>query len=192
MFHVAFGLLHNRADAEEMAQDTFIRAHRSLANFRGDSSLAAWLYCIALNLSRNRYWYFFRRGRHVSLPLDATLGADGSATFAEIVASDAPSPIREVVNLEFSAIVSRCMGQLPPRQREILQLLNVEQQTYAGIARLLRIRIGTVKSRVARARAGLRVLLGETYPEFRSKVAPFSCFESLRCPSPGRGELVCA
>ena len=55
--------LHNQADAEEVAQDTFIRAHRGLVNFRGDASLATWLHCIGLNLARNRYWFFFRRRR---------------------------------------------------------------------------------------------------------------------------------
>ena len=124
MFQVALGVLHNRADAEEIVQDTFIRAHRGLAQFRGDSSLAGWLYCIALNLSRNRYWYFFRRHRHALRPLDAPLGENGSATFANMVASDAPSPVREVVNNEFPAIISACTKQLPPGQREILRLRN--------------------------------------------------------------------
>src|ERR1051326_4826415 len=63
MFAVAFSTLRNRADAEEIAQDAFIRAHRGLANFRGDSALSTWLHRIALNLSRNRYWYYFRRRR---------------------------------------------------------------------------------------------------------------------------------
>ena len=66
MFSVAFSLLQNRADAEEIAQDTFIRAYRGLARFRGDSALATWLHRIALNLSRNRYWYNFRRCQHTT------------------------------------------------------------------------------------------------------------------------------
>src|SRR5512133_607976 len=63
IFSVALALLRNRADAEEIAQDTFIRAHRGLSRFRGDSSLATWLHRIAVNLARNRYWYFFRHRR---------------------------------------------------------------------------------------------------------------------------------
>jgi len=54
IFAAAFSLLGNRDDEEEIAQDTFIRAHRSLARFRGDSSLATWLHRIAINLSSNR------------------------------------------------------------------------------------------------------------------------------------------
>src|SRR6266700_1341121 len=78
IFTIVLGLLRNHADAEEIAQDTFIRAHRGLANFRGDSSLATWLHRIAVNLSRNRYWYFFRRRRHATLSLDCPLGDDGA------------------------------------------------------------------------------------------------------------------
>jgi len=63
IFTIVLGLLRNRADAEEITQDTFIRAHRGLSRFRGDSSLATWLHRIAVNLARNRYWYFFRRRR---------------------------------------------------------------------------------------------------------------------------------
>jgi len=81
VFAIALALLRNRADAEEIAQDTFIRAHRGLARFRGDSSLATWLHRIAVNLARNRYWYFFRRRRQDSLSLDCALSEDNSGTF---------------------------------------------------------------------------------------------------------------
>ena len=60
ILYVAIDLLHNHADAEEIVQDTFIRAYRGLARFRGDASLlATWLHRIAANLARNRYWYYF-------------------------------------------------------------------------------------------------------------------------------------
>jgi len=180
MFRAALGLLRNSADAEEIAQDTFIRAHRSLANFRGDASLAAWLYCITLNLSRNRYWYFFRRRRHAMLPLDAAVGEDNSATFANLVASDAPGPVREAVNNEFAASVTACTALLPPNQREILTLRNVQHHSYRHISRTLGIGIGTAKSRIARARCSLRLLLSKAYPEFKPDAASSDCFESLR------------
>jgi RNA polymerase sigma-70 factor (ECF subfamily) len=180
MFHVALGLLRNRADAEEIAQDTFIRAHRSLINFRGESSLAAWLYCVALNLARNRYWYFFRRRRHAMIPLDAALTEGSPATFAELVASEAPDPVREMANSEFASIISGCMEKLTPGQREILTLRNVRHHSYSHISRTLGIGLGTVKSRIARARSSLRVLLGKAYPEFTAESSPFDYFEPIR------------
>jgi RNA polymerase sigma-70 factor (ECF subfamily) len=68
IFSVALALLRNRADAEEIAQDTFIRAHRGLARFRGDSSLATWLHRIAVNLARNRLRWWRRRPSGYSEP----------------------------------------------------------------------------------------------------------------------------
>jgi RNA polymerase sigma-70 factor (ECF subfamily) len=190
MFHVALGLLRNRADAEEIAQDTFVHAHRGLANFRGDSSLAAWLYCIALNLARNRYWYFFRRQRHAMLPLDAALLENNTATFAELVACEAPGPVREAANNEFSATIAGCMAALTADQREVLTLRNVRHLSYGHISRMQGISIGTVKSRIARARKSLRALLSKTYPELMEDTSPFACFEPIR--TSGRLETVCA
>ena len=182
MLHTAFGLLRNQADAEEIAQDTFIRAHRALALFRGESSLSAWLHCIALNLSRNRYWYFFRRNRHLTDSLDRAVTPESTTTFADLIASNAPDPVRETTRREFSAVVAECMTQLNSRQRGILELRNVQQLSYASIAQNLAISPGTVKSRVARARRNLRSLLVKAYSTgpARRSTPPDAWFESVR------------
>lgn len=180
MFSVAFAVLRNRGDAEEIAQDTFIRAHRGLANFRGESSLATWLHRIALNLARNRYWYFFRRQRHTTLSLDASTTNDGQASFADMVATDAAGPEREALTSEFSALVAACMERLGDPARTILTLRNGLNRSYGEIARELGISVGTVKSRIARARANLRVLLAETSPDFTPAVAAVTWFDPIR------------
>lgn len=168
-FSIALGLLRNRSDAEEITQDTFIRAHRGLARFRGDSSLATWLHRIAVNLARNRYWYFFRRRRQDSLSLDHAIG-DGTGaegTFADLIAADTHDPAQENVRNEFTALVAACMEKLDKKHREILTLRNVLNLPYEEIGRMLHINVGTVKSRIARARENLRELLGEMCPEFK-------------------------
>jgi len=180
IFGITFALLHNRADAEEITQDTFIRAHRGLARFRGDSSLATWLHRIAVNLARNRYWYFFRRRRHATLSLDCPLGEDRAATFTDLVASDAPDPARAAATGEFATLVAACMEKLEPRHREILTLRNLLHRPYEDIAATLGINVGTVKSRIARARENLRTLLAEMCPEFAPDSAPSSWFEPAR------------
>ena len=190
MLAVALTMLRNHADAEEIAQDTFIRAHRSLALFRGESSLSAWLHCITLNLARNRYWYFYRRRRHSTQSLDCAINPDTEATFADMVACDAPGPVRETTNREFSSLVAECMAKLNTQQYEILHLRNVRQHSYVTIARMLGIKVGTVKSRIGRARRELRLMLAKTYPEFDPEVSPFEWFDSAR-PS-GRQQAICA
>ena len=110
MFAIALSLLRNSADAEEIAQDTFIRAYRGLADFRGESSLATWLHRIALNLARNRYAYFLRRRRHATLSLDSVISADSHATFSDMIASDAPNSVHEVAWGEFSEMVAAESG----------------------------------------------------------------------------------
>jgi len=128
MFSIALCHLRNHADAEEIAQDTFIRAHRGLARFRGDSSLATWLHRIAFNLSRNRYKYYFCRRRHAMLSLDCAFSEDNQATFSDLIASDSPSPSREATSGEFTELVngwarasarssSFAMGRTTPMER---------------------------------------------------------------------------
>ena len=190
MFSVAFSLLRNRADAEEIAQDTFIRAHRGLARFRGDSALATWLHRIALNLSRNRYWFLFRRRQHLTRSFDCAFSDDNPATLASMVASDAPSPVQEAATNEFSDLVSICMERLGPGHREILTQRNILNCSYDEIARTFGISIGTVKSRIARARVNLRVLLAKACPEFAPESSPSEWFDPVR-PS-GQLEVICA
>jgi RNA polymerase sigma-70 factor (ECF subfamily) len=180
MFAVAFAMLKNRTDAEEIAQDTFIRAHRGLAKFRGDASLATWLHRIALNLARNRYWYFFRRRRHAMLSLDCSFSDDNHATFADLVATEAAGPVREAAAGEFTELVAACMARLGAAPREILTLRNSLDRSYGEIATELGISVGTVKSRIARARENLRDLLAEACPEFGPKAQPLAWFDPIR------------
>lgn len=191
LFSLAHNLLRNAADAEEIVQDAFIRAHRGLANFRGDSSLATWLYRIALNLSRNRYWYFFRRRRQDSLSLERPPSEDSNITFADMIASDDANPAQETAAHEFVTLISLCMDKLEPSHREILTMRNVIELPYEDIAVALRINVGTVKSRIARARENLRKLLAECAPEFGPESVPGDFFESGRIAH-GRSGIACA
>jgi RNA polymerase sigma-70 factor, ECF subfamily len=191
LFSLAHNLLRNAADAEEIVQDAFIRAHRGLANFRGDSSLATWLYRIALNLSRNRYWYFFRRRRQDSLSLERPLSDESDATFSDLIAATDADPAHETTTNEFVDLIAACMDKLEPSHREILTMRNVLDLPYEEISKALRINVGTVKSRIARARDNLRKLLAECAPEFGAESAPSDFFDTLR-PAPGRHSVAYA
>lgn len=154
-------LLRNTQDAEEVTQDAFIRAHRGLDKFRGDSSFSTWLYQIATNLARNRYWYWWRRKRDRSISFDQPLTADSETSLAEIFPSDAETPRDATATQEFVDRVAACMETLNEKHREILTLRNVQNMAYEEIATILGISVGTVKSRIARARESLRAKLGD-------------------------------
>jgi RNA polymerase sigma-70 factor (ECF subfamily) len=185
IFVVAQSLLHNHGDAEEITQDTFIRAHRNLPRFRGDSSLATWLHRIAVNLARNRYWYFFRRCRQGTVSLDCPVGENGDGALVDLFSSDSPDPAHENSRMEFSSLISSCMEKLDAHHREILTLRNVQDLSYEEIAQQLKINTGTVKSRIARARERLRARLAAACPEFAPDAAPSEWFE----PARGMGQL---
>ena len=154
-------LLRNSQDAEEVTQDAFIRAHRGLANFRGDSAFSTWLYQIATNLARNRYWYWWRRKRDKSLSFDAPIGEGSDLTLADVIPAEVETPGDITVTQEFVSNIGRGMEKLGRKHREILVLRNVKNLSYEEIAAILGISIGTVKSRIARARESLRAKLGD-------------------------------
>lgn len=183
MFSVALRFIRNRADAEEIAQDTFIRAYRALPMFRGDSSLSAWLYHITANLSRNRYWYFFRRRRHVTCSFDMPIGEEGSGTFSDFIASEGDNPSQKAAVSEFTVIVDACMKKLSRSNQEVLTMRIEQHLSYEQIAEALYVDIGTVKSRIARARMNLLGNIAAACPElaYRDEIAELLVGDNKQC-----------
>jgi RNA polymerase sigma-70 factor (ECF subfamily) len=159
-FNVAFQVLRDREDAAEVAQDAFVRIYRSVENFRGDCEFTTWLHQIVVNLARNKHRWWKRRGRQSSVSLDRPVEiADGEVPMQVPASGDAPDV--ETVKAEFVELLSRRMEELPRKLREVLVLRNVEDLSYEQIAVVLDCSIGTVKSRIARAREALRERMRE-------------------------------
>jgi len=163
IYALVLQLLRNREDAEEVTQDAFIRAHRALAKFRGESSFSTWLYQIATNLARNRYWYWWRRKRNFAVSFDAPINGDTDLTLADVIPAEVQAPDDVTVNEEFVGRIAAGMERLSSKHREVLVLRNVRNLAYEDIAQILGISVGTVKSRIARAREALREQLGEDF-----------------------------
>ncbi|CAM2849637.1 RNA polymerase sigma factor [Rariglobus hedericola] len=156
-------LLRNQQDAEEVTQDAFIRAHRGLVNFRGDSAFSTWLYQIATNLARNRYWYWWRRKRDKTVSFDQPVSADNDTPLSEVFATEMATPGDITVTQELVDHIAVGMEKISAKHREILILRNVKNMAYEEIAEVLSISVGTVKSRIARARESLRSAIGEEF-----------------------------
>ncbi len=160
-YQIAYGILGSKEDAEEVAQDGFVRIYRALHKFRGDSEFTTWMYRIIVNLARNKYRWNKSRGARQNISMQATPTGDDSAPNLEMKLPDEQPPPDEKAELaEFEEAVYREMEQLPDLYKEALILRNVEEMSYEEIARVLDCKLGTIKSRIARAREELRKRLG--------------------------------
>jgi RNA polymerase sigma-70 factor (ECF subfamily) len=158
--NVAFQVLRDREDAMEVAQDAFVRIYRNVNEFRGECGFTTWLHQIVLNLARNRHRWWKRRGRHAGVSLDSAVETTDGEVPRQI-AAEADTPDVQTVKAEFVELLGRRIGELPRRFREVLVLRHVESMSYQQIATALDCSIGTVKSRIARAREALRERMKE-------------------------------
>jgi len=154
-----FQLMGNREDAEEITQDAFTRALDRLESFRWEASFSTWLYQIASNLARNRFWYWKRRKRDCSIPLETPLNEDGCC-LGDLLPDEVADPGNSLCWREFRQDIHDELDNLPERHREIMSLRLLSNMSYEEISSHLAIPLGTVKSRIARARHYLGQALG--------------------------------
>jgi RNA polymerase sigma-70 factor (ECF subfamily) len=138
------------ADAEDLAQDAFLKAFAALDRFDGRSALFTWIYRIAVNTARD--WVDYRRRRPV-VPLEGPHGGPAEP------ADTSPLPAEAAERQELRAAVRAALERLPEPFRTTLILREMEGHSYEEVAEILGISIGTVESRLFRARAKLRALL---------------------------------
>lgn len=157
-YQIAYGVLGSREDAEEVAQDVFIRIARALPGFRGDSEFSTWMYRIAINLARNKYRWNKSRGSQKNLSLDAPIeGLDNdNQNPGYDVPNPKPPPDDQASINELETNISAELEKLPDIYREALVMRNLDDMDYNQIADLLGCKLGTIKSRIARAREELR------------------------------------
>ena len=157
LYKVAYALLGSRQDAEEVVQDTFLRAYRALPAFRGDSSLETWLHRITVNLARNKFQWNHRRGGglNVSLTPSDDDGESGSEPEQD-VPDRRMEPDLVLEQDEIGANIMKALDSLPDNLRETMLLRHMDDMPYEQIAQKLDCKIGTVKSRLSRGREMLR------------------------------------
>ena len=138
------------SDAEELTQQAFVEAARSFSTYRGDSALSTWIYGIAMNLTRN----YLSRSPHRKYDFvdDEVL---------ETLPTGAADPSEVLASQQTLAALQSELAELPAEIREVLLLVALDEVSYEDAAVMLAIPVGTVRSRVSRARARLRQRLGE-------------------------------
>ena len=155
IYALLFRLTSNAEDARDLTQDTFLRALRSISGFRGDAELKTWLFRIAINESRNRFRWWKRRRREVTISLDATIG-DSGTSYSDTIAESSMSPEDSALMREREYALKAALLDLAIIYREAIILCDIQGMTYDQTAAALGVGIGTVKSRISRGREELR------------------------------------
>jgi RNA polymerase sigma-70 factor (ECF subfamily) len=155
LYNVAFWLSRNAADAEDLVQETFLKGLRGFASFEPGSNFKAWIFRIL----RNTY-STSRTGLAAVRTVALEDELEESSALPE-GAIERETPERNLLRLSDRAALESAMEKLPPPLLEVILLCDVEEMKYREIAAVLDIPVGTVMSRVSRARAALRCSLGE-------------------------------
>jgi RNA polymerase sigma-70 factor (ECF subfamily) len=161
LYNVCFRTLGNAEDAADATQDAFLSAYRALGSFKGSAAgLRAWLIRIAIN---NCYDQLRRRQRRPADSLDQATANENEpeGDAAERLADPAANPEQRALTAETARHIQDAIDQLPPEQRLTVVLCDVQGLSYEEAAAAMSIELGTVKSRLSRARGQLRTLLTE-------------------------------
>ena len=155
VYQLGLHLLGDHNEALDLAQEVFLRVFRTIHRFRGQSTLRTWIYRIVLNQARNRMRWWRRRHRSQQVSLDEHIRNHG-----DVPAPGNPTaPDRLYGQKQLAAKIWQALDGLPFDQRSAIVLREIDGLSYEEIAYSLDIAVGTVKSRLARAREALRAQL---------------------------------
>jgi RNA polymerase sigma-70 factor (ECF subfamily) len=154
VFRVAFRFLSDETDACDVAQEVFVKVHKALPDFRGDSSLSTWIYAITANLSRNALRS--RKNRSKVQVLAPKEEEEGTGFWDRVADPKGTQTHQGAEGKDLDQAIQRAVQGLPEDYREAVILRDLEDMDYAQIAVVLKTSVGTVKSRIARGRALLR------------------------------------
>lgn len=155
-------MIRDPSEIEDVAQESFIKAYRALPQFRGESAFYTWLYRIAINTARN---WLAQNNRRPSTP-SAQENEDGETFDATDNLTDSSNPESEMASRQIADTVNKAINDLPEDLRNAIVMREIDGMSYEDIAESMSCPIGTVRSRIFRAREAiatrLRPLLGDT------------------------------
>ncbi len=153
LFNTVHRLVDNAEDAQDVVQDAFLNAYQSLGSFKGDSQFFTWLYRIAVNTAIS-----LKRKQRVVYSLRGARGEEGSSS-EPVDPSEFSRPEHAVEKAELERRVQGALNRLSPEHRAVLVLKDIDGQKYEAMAEILGVPIGTIRSRLHRARIELREIL---------------------------------
>jgi RNA polymerase sigma-70 factor (ECF subfamily) len=156
VYKLVFRMLGRRDEAEDLAQEVFVQVFKAVGSFRGDSRLGTWIYCIAVNLCKNRLKYLGRRQADNQEDFEPIKERLSLARTQGLTTGDVERPDQMVEGLELERLVRASLHEMDADFREILVLRDLEDLSYEELSEITGLPDGTVKSRLHRARAMLK------------------------------------
>ena len=153
IFHVAYRMLGDSAEASDVVQEIFLKVFRNIGGFKGEAALKTWIFRISFSEILNRLRWWKRRYRFATVSLDDDANGNGNGHY---VTDSRPTPEQILQSKEQDAAIQQALSRLSSDHRSIVVLRDIEGFAYNEIADVLGISIGTVKSRLARARSDLK------------------------------------
>lgn len=155
VFTLCCRFLGDYQEADDMAQEIFIKVYKNLQNFRAEASFFTWLYRIAVNSCKNRLKSLEYKYRRKQVPLPGSQNPGDSGSIKEIE-DNQPTPAAALEKTEKGKLIQKTINSLPKEQKMMVVLRDIEGLSYEEIIKLTGHKLGTVKSKLARARTALR------------------------------------
>ena len=157
IINMAYGMLSDKEDAYDAAQEVFIKVYRSLEAFEGKSSFSTWIYRITVNVCNDML-----RKRQRKIPAISIFSSSDDEDERDTqIKDDAPTPQETVETTEMQEEVRKAIASLSDEYRTVITLFDIEGLSYDEISSIIKCPVGTVKSRLSRARAALKKNLSE-------------------------------
>ncbi len=148
-------VLGNYTDGQDAAQETFVKVYKNLHTFKGEALFSTWLYRIAVNTCRNKQRSWWSRFSRSAVKLDAPIRNEENDRIRE-VSDTSLSPEKDLKRHRIAEAVKKALATLPKKHRELIVLRDIQGRSYEEIEQILNISLGTVKSRLVRARSAMQ------------------------------------
>jgi RNA polymerase sigma-70 factor (ECF subfamily) len=155
LFNLVYWFLGDYHEANECAQETFIKVFKSIKTFRFESAFSTWLYRIAVNTCKNRIKSSAHRWKKKTVSLETANGSKNGNPFSEIV-NGAPTPVMALEQKEKMIRIQKAINSLPEEQNRVVVMRDIQGLSYQDISDITGLNLGTVKSRLARGRLVLK------------------------------------
>ena len=158
VYSLVYRVVNDPSDAADTTQEVFLKVFRGMKHFHGESSLKTWIYRIALHEAANRRRWWFRHKAHET-PIEPVEAEYGEYAIEDRLADSGESPFENFAHAEVKTAVEKALHDVAEPFRTALILRDLEEMSYEEIAEVLRVSLGTVKSRITRGRQALRKVL---------------------------------